>query len=78
MRFAAQQRASRVAVTVVGVAGILVMGLAAVGSVYPWPAAPGNMLPPIFVVYMAIGIVWMIYDRRRTRTTAGGPASVAK
>lgn len=71
MRSAARQRASRAAVAVAGVAGMLFMGLAVVGSVYPWPAAPYDTLPPMFAVYMAIGIVWMIYDRRRTRATAG-------
>lgn len=67
MRLAARQRASLARVVVAGVAGILFMGLAVVGSVHPWPAAPYNRLPPIFVVYMAIGFVWMIYDRRRAR-----------
>jgi amino acid transporter len=71
MRSAARQRASRATVAVAGVAGMLFMGLAIVGSVSPWPAAPNDTLPPIFAVYMAIGIAWMIYDRRRTRATAG-------
>ncbi|HEX7844035.1 MAG TPA: APC family permease [Kofleriaceae bacterium] len=71
---AVRQRASRAAVTVAGVAGMLFMGLAVVGSVHPWPDAPYNTLPPIFAVYMAIGIAWMIYDRRRTRATASRPA----
>jgi amino acid transporter len=71
MRSAARQRASRAAVTIAGVAGILFMGLAVVGSVYPWPDPPSDKLPPIFAVYMAVGIAWMIYDRRRTRAAAG-------
>jgi amino acid transporter len=71
MASVARQRASRAAVTVAGITGILFMGLAVVGSIYPWPAAPYNTLPPIFVVYMAVGIAWMIYDRRRTRAAAG-------
>jgi amino acid transporter len=71
MASVARQRASRAAVTVAGITGILFMGLAVVGSIYPWPAAPYNTLPPIFVVYMAAGIAWMIYDRRRTRAAAG-------
>jgi len=58
------------AVTLSGIAGILLMGLAVVGSVYPWPAAPYHLLPPIFVLYMAIGIAWMIYDRRRAEVKA--------
>jgi amino acid transporter len=70
MRSAVHQRASRVAVEIAGAVGILFMGLAVVGSVYPWPDPPAHTLPPIFAVYMAIGIAWMIYDRRRTRAAA--------
>jgi hypothetical protein len=66
-----RQRASRAAVLIAGVAGILFMSLAVVGSVHPWPDAPADTLPLIFAVYMAIGVVWMIYDRRRTRAAAG-------
>ena len=71
MRSVVRQRASRVAVMFAGVAGILFMGLAVVGSVHPWPDPPAHTLPPIFAVYMAIGIGWMLYDRRRTRAAAG-------
>jgi amino acid transporter len=71
MASVARQRASRAAVTVAGITGILFMGLAVVGSIYPWPAAPYNALPPLFVLYMAAGIAWMIYDRRRARAAAG-------
>jgi amino acid transporter len=74
MTSVARQRASRAAVTVAGLAGIFFMGLAVVGSLYPWPAAPYNALPPVFALYMAIGIAWLIYDRRRTRATAGSTA----
>jgi amino acid transporter len=70
MASVARQRASRAGVIVAGLVGILFMGLAVVGSVYPWPAAPYNTLPPIFAVTMAIGLAWMIYDRRRTRASA--------
>ncbi|HEX3757443.1 MAG TPA: APC family permease [Kofleriaceae bacterium] len=75
MRSAARRRASRVTIAVVGAAGMLAMGLAIVGSVDPWPAAPYDTLPPIFVVYVAIGIAWLIYDRRRTRAAAARPAA---
>jgi amino acid transporter len=77
IRSALRQRASGAAVTIAGVVGMLFMGLAVVGSVYPWPAAPYDMLPPIFAVYLAIGIAWMLYDRRRTRAIAGRPAGDA-
>jgi amino acid transporter len=29
-------------------------------SVYPYPAAPFSWLPPIFAVYMAIGLIWFL------------------
>ncbi len=77
MRSAVRQRTSIAMVVVVGVAGILFMGLAVIGSVDPWPAAPFDKLPPIFVAYMAIGILWMIFDRRRTRRS-GASLPVAK
>jgi amino acid transporter len=70
IRSAARQRASLAVVGVAGVAGILFMSLAVVGSVYPWPDSPFDKLPAIFVVYMAIGIAWLIYDRRRTGASA--------
>lgn len=77
MRSAVRQGASGAAVTIAGVGGMLFMGLAVVGSVYPWPAAPYDTLPPIFAVYMAIGIAWMLYDRRRTRAAADRTAGSA-
>ncbi len=49
------------------VIGTLFMGLAIKGSISPWPAAPDNYLPYIFGVYMALGIAWMLVDRRRPR-----------
>lgn len=70
MRSAVRQRASRAAVAIAGVVGILFMGLAVVGSVHPWPDPPADTLPQIFAVYMAIGIAWMIYDRLRRRAAA--------
>ncbi len=49
------------------------MGLAIKGSVSPWPAAPDNYLPYIFAAYMALGIGWMLLNRRRpvVRFSAG-------
>ncbi len=49
------------------VVGTLFMGLAVKGSVLPWPAAPDNYLPYVFAAYMALGIGWMLIDRRRPR-----------
>ncbi|HEX3482842.1 MAG TPA: APC family permease [Kofleriaceae bacterium] len=73
MWLALRQRASRAKIAVAGVAGILLMGLAVVGSIHPWPDPPADKLPPIFAVYMAIGIAWMIYDRWRTRAAVDRP-----
>jgi len=68
-----QKARHRVAVMLAGVVGILLMGLAVVGSVYPWPEDPSAAkLPPIFAIYMGIGIAWMIYGRWRPRAPAGG------
>lgn len=50
------------------VIGVLFMGLAVKGSVFPWPAAPDNYLPGVFAAYMALGIAWMSVDRARSRT----------
>lgn len=75
IRSAARQRSSLAIMVVAGVAGILFMGLTVVGSVYPWPESPFNTLPPIFAVYMVIGIVWLIYDRLRTRPASGPRAT---
>jgi len=52
------------------VIGILFMGLAVKGSVSPWPPAPDNYLPQIFAGYLVLGILWMLFDRRRTKTAA--------
>ena len=49
------------------VVGTLFMGIAVKGSVSPWPAAPDNYLPEVFAGYMALGIAWMLWDRRRPR-----------
>ncbi|BDI28653.1 amino acid permease [Capsulimonas corticalis] len=49
------------------VAGVLFMGLAVKGSVYPWPVAPDNYLPQVFAGYMAVGIVWMLIERMKSR-----------
>ncbi len=37
-----------------------------VGSVYPVPSAPYNLLPYLFLVYMAGGYSWYLYSNRKT------------
>lgn len=47
-------------------AGILLLLIPAVGSVYPLPSAPVLYFPYVFLAYMAAGIVWILafYGRR--------------
>jgi amino acid transporter len=45
---------------VCGVIGALLMGFVIYSSVMPYPAAPYSWLPPIFVVYMVVGLVWFL------------------
>lgn len=71
IRSAARQRTSLAVMVVAGVAGILFMALAVMGSVYPWPAAPFDKLPPLFAVYMVVGVVWLVFDRRRASASPG-------
>ena len=46
-----------------GVAGAVLMLLALLGSLYPVPAYPLNLLPYIFVVYMCAGAAWFFILR---------------
>ena len=41
-----------------GVAGTVLMALSLIGSLYPVPAYPMNLLPYIFALYMCVGAVW--------------------
>lgn len=41
-----------------GIVGAALMAFVIYGSVAPYPAAPYNWLPPIFVAYMVIGFIW--------------------
>jgi amino acid transporter len=40
--------------------GAFMMAFVIYSSVVPFPAAPFNMLPPIFAIYLAIGLVWFL------------------
>jgi amino acid transporter len=42
------------------VIGAGMMAFVIYASLFPYPAAPFNMLPPVFAVYMAIGLVWFL------------------
>ncbi|HQT47270.1 MAG TPA: APC family permease [Acidocella sp.] len=43
-----------------GVIGTALMAFVVYASVVPFPAAPFNVLPPVFIAYMAIGLVWFL------------------
>ena len=43
---------------VIGVLGAALMSFVVIGSVYPVPEYPYNILPYLFFAYMAIGAVW--------------------
>jgi amino acid transporter len=45
---------------IVGALGVFLMGFVIYASLVPYPAAPFNWLPPVFAVYMAIGLVWFL------------------
>ncbi|MCB5945522.1 APC family permease [Acidocella sp. KAb 2-4] len=43
-----------------GLIGTLMMGFVIYSSVFPYPAAPFNVLPPVFAAYLAVGLVWFL------------------
>lgn len=44
--------------------GALLMVLSLVGSLYPLPVYPLNLLPPIFILYMVVGALWFFVLRK--------------
>jgi amino acid transporter len=62
---AMRRREAGIPVAAAAIVGILLMLVAVLGSLYPWPAAPYRGLPLIFAIYMAAGCAWMLYDRGR-------------
>ncbi len=51
---------------IASVIGAGLMGFVVYSSVVPWPAAPDNYLPEIFVAYALIGLVWFLVLRARS------------
>lgn len=49
----------------VAVLAVLFMIVPLIGSIYPVPAWPYNLLPYLFLGYMAIGLVWVLWSSRR-------------
>ena len=52
-------------------ASLLLLLIPAVGSVYPVPTPPVNYFPYAFLVYLAIGIAWIVAFHRRQPTASG-------
>ena len=50
---------------IVSAIGAFLMGFVIYASVVPYPAAPFNTLPPAFVIYMAIGLIWFLVLKAR-------------
>ena len=50
---------------VFGVLGVILMIGAVVGSIYPVPAYPLNLLPYIFLAYLLVGVVWFFVLKMR-------------
>ncbi|MDB5782241.1 APC family permease [Caballeronia mineralivorans] len=49
-----------------GVLGALAMVGAVIGSVYPVPDYPYNILPYLFVAYMLVGAIWLLMLKKRS------------
>jgi amino acid transporter len=43
-----------------GVLGAFLMGFVVYASLDPYPAAPFNWLPPLFLAYLLVGLVWFL------------------
>lgn len=54
------------------IAALILLAVPAVGSVFPIPDPPVNYFPYAFLVYLAIGIVWIVSFYRRTPAAVTG------
>jgi amino acid transporter len=43
-----------------GIVGAALMAFVVYASLFPYPAAPFNWLPPLFVIYLVIGLIWFL------------------
>jgi amino acid transporter len=55
---------------VVAVLAVLFMCVPLIGSIYPAPAWPYNLLPYLFLGCMAVGLVWVIWSSRRSKSSS--------
>jgi amino acid transporter len=51
------------------------MLLALMGNLYPVPEGPYGKLPYVYLAYLAAGLVWFFWNRKREATLAEGPES---
>jgi amino acid transporter len=51
-----------------GLIGAALMAFVIYASLFPYPAAPFNWLPPIFVVYTVIGLIWFLVLKSKSPT----------
>ena len=52
-----------------GAVGAILMLLALLGSLYPIPAYPLNLLPYVFVIYMSVGAAWFVVLQQTSPST---------
>ncbi|OYV59099.1 MAG: hypothetical protein B7Z71_08740, partial [Acidocella sp. 21-58-7] len=60
---------------IVSIVGAALMLFVIYSSVYPWPAAPDQYLPEIFVGYLAIGLVWFLVLKSKSPTVLASIAN---
>lgn len=61
------RKARSVVYIVSGIIGIVMMAIPTVGSVYPAPSFPYNLLPYIFMLYIAVGLAWYMRTARKKK-----------
>jgi amino acid transporter len=54
---------------ILGAAGAALMLFVVIGSVYPIPAYPYNILPYVFFAYMLVGTAWFVVLKERSPQT---------
>ncbi len=52
------------------IASLVLLAVPAVGSVYPVPAPPVNYFPYAFLIYLAVGIAWILAFYQAATPTA--------
>jgi amino acid transporter len=60
---------------IVGAIGALLMGFVVYASLVPYPAAPFNTLPPIFLAYLVVGLIWFLVLKYKSPTILASIAS---